>query len=198
LAALGFLHKIVSLFSPPKKAADLTQAQIGNCQALQADKGAFEYEDDGFRYPFKEYNEKIAWVDIERITGYKKDLMTTDEICMDDFEGEWKVTFSASLPGWYYLLTKLKSAFPAIPDDWDGQVMWPAFATNFTVLYERGDRVMPESTNFYAWLNTTSSEATTKVFEENGWAARKSADNIGNCSTPGQSCTWNPMAKVCC
>ena len=51
--------------------------------------------------------------------------------------------------------------------------MLPAFATNFTVLYEREDRMMPESTNFYAWLDTTSTESVTSIFEQNAWTVRK-------------------------
>jgi hypothetical protein len=70
--------------------------------------------------------------------------MTTDEICLDISTNGWKITYSESVPGWYQFVAKLKQAFPAIPDNWDGQIMQPPFATNYTVLYEREERGMPK------------------------------------------------------
>jgi hypothetical protein len=99
--------------------------------------------------------------------------MATDEICMDIFSGEWKVTFSESVQGWYQLLAKLKMVFPSIPDNWDGQIRQPPFATNYTVLYEREDRHMPESTNFYAWLKINNPEVVLAIFRQQSWQIRK-------------------------
>lgn len=135
---MGLYRKITSLFLPSKTTDPLTEEEKNlRWQWLQQDMGEFVFEEDGFRYPFKERDEKLKYSDIDRISGYKLDLMTTDEICMDIFVGEWKITFSESDRGWYQLQTRLKTAFPSIPDNWDVQIMQPPFATTFTVLYER-------------------------------------------------------------
>jgi hypothetical protein len=101
------------------------------------DTGRFVFEPDGFYYPFKKHVEKLNYVDIDRIVAYKLDLFTTDEICMDIFSGDWIITFSESLSGWHRLLENLSAAFPTIPENWDNQIMFPAFATNYTILFER-------------------------------------------------------------
>ncbi len=115
---------------------------------LQEDTGGFVYEDDGFSYPFKDEVGIVRWADIERIVGYKADSLTADDICMDLFWKDWRWTITEDTPGWYRFLAKLKEIFPTIPDNWDGQMMHPPFATNYTVLYEREDRKMPNENNF--------------------------------------------------
>ena len=146
---MGIFQEIVSLFPVSRDNVPLTEEEkTFRWQQLQEDPGQIIYEEDGFRYPFRGRDEKLKYSDIERITGYKLDLMATDEICMDIVAGEWKFTFSESLPGWCQLLTRLKAAFPSIPDNWDREIIRPPFATNFTVLFEREDRQIPESSNF--------------------------------------------------
>ncbi len=175
LATMSFYKKLASLFVRSSTTASLTEVEKNlRWRRLQDDVGQFIYEDDGFRYPFKDHDEKLNWADVERITGYKMDLMTTDEICMEIFSGDWKYSFSESTPGWYQLLVKLKIVFPSIPDNWDGKIMLPPFATNFTVLYEREDHQRPESNNFYAWLKIKSPEFVAEIFQQASWKIRKS------------------------
>lgn len=171
---MSFYRKITSLFQPSKNTVSFTEAEKAlRWQLLQEDMGEFVFEEDGFRYPFKEHAEKLKWADIERIVAYKLDLMATDEVCVELFSGNWKITFSESLPGWYQFVKKLNMAFPSLPDDWDWQITKPPFATNYTVLYEREDRKMPESTNFYASLKSKAPEAIVALFEELAWAVSK-------------------------
>ncbi len=171
---MGFYRKITSFLQSSKTTASFTDAERAlRWQQLQDDPGKFIYEADGFRYPFKERDEKLNWSAIERIVAYKEDWMTVDEICLDILSGGWTITFSESLPGWYQLLIKLKQVFPAIPENWDGEIIQPAFATNYTVLYEREDRQMPQSNNFYAWLASNDPLTIIAVFEEQGWGVRK-------------------------
>ena len=171
---MGLYRKIADLFRLPIPTNAITNTeQVLQSQQLQEDPGKFIYEDDGFLYPFKDRDEKLKWAAIERIVGYKLDLMTTDEICLDIFSGSWKITYSESLPGWYQLLIKLQQVFPSIPANWDGHIMQPPFATNYTVLYEREDRILPQSINFYAWLDSKSPITVVTIFEEQGWGIRK-------------------------
>jgi hypothetical protein len=142
---MGYFRKITALVQPSKGTVSFAEAeQALHWQRLQEDLGEFVYEEDGFSYPFKEHAGKLPWSEIERIVAYKLDQMTTDEICLDISTNGWKITYSESVPGWYQFVAKLKQAFPAIPDNWDGQIMQPPFATNYTVLYEREERRMPK------------------------------------------------------
>jgi hypothetical protein len=171
---MNLLQKLTSLFHRPAT-APLTHAEAtARWQNLQEDPGKFIFEADGIRYPFKEHDEKLKWTDIERITAHKLDLFTIDEIRIDIFSGEGKITFSESIPGWHRLLTQLKTIFPSIPENWDGEITQPPFATNFRVLYEREDSQMPETTNFYAWLRLKNPELVTTKFQQASWHIHKS------------------------
>ncbi|HEY4285954.1 MAG TPA: hypothetical protein VGN00_02535 [Puia sp.] len=110
----------------------------------QEDPGKFTYGEDGFTYAFPDGPEFVCWSEIQRIATYKVDRMTFDEICLDIFWNDWKLTITEDTPGWGQLVIKLKGAFPTIPEDWFERVMQPAFATNYTVLYEREERVSPK------------------------------------------------------
>ena len=172
---VDFYRKIASFFQPSIKVLPLTEAEKSLLrQQLREEMGQFIYEEDGFRYPFKEHDDKLKWSSVERIVAYKLDLVATDEICLDILSDGWKITYTESLAGWYVLLAKLKEAFPAIPDNWYVQVMHSPFATNYTVLYEREDRRMPESTNFYASLKIKSPEIVVAIFQGMSWAIRNS------------------------
>ena len=143
-------------------------------QRLQEDKGKFIYEDDGLIYPFSDGIQKIKWAEIERIAGYKTDLMTTDEIRMDiQWKGQtW--TLTEETPGWYQLLKRLHDTFPSIPEDWEGAIIQPPFATNYTILYEREDCVLPESNNFYCFLPSEDPQSVVQLFRNSDWYIRKS------------------------
>ena len=143
-------------------------------QRLQADMGKFIYEEEGIVYPFTDGTQKIKWTEIERIAGYKADLMTTDEIRMDI---QWKGlswTLTEETPGWYQLLKRLAVAFPSIPEGWDWDIVQPPFATNYTVLYEREDCVLPKSNNFYCSLRTKDPQSVIAIFRDFRWYVCKS------------------------
>src|SRR5207302_1460743 len=132
--------------------AKLEEEAKRSFQEMREDQGRFIYDKDGFVYPFSDGERRVKWSSIERLTGYKRDLMTTDEIWMDvTFDGLF-VTFSEDTPGWYIFQEKLRAALPGVSPNWEFDIMFPAFATNFTVLYERGDRKIPAATNFHAWF----------------------------------------------
>lgn len=94
-------------------------------------------EDDGFILENKSAQQKIRWADIERLIAYKKDLMTTDEICLDIIFDSRQLTINEGTPGWDQFVEKTKLAFPGIPKNWDTEITKPAFATNLTILFQR-------------------------------------------------------------
>lgn len=82
----------------------------------------------------------IAWSDVTRITTYKLDLLATDCICLL-FEGcfpESPYEIHEEMVGFADLFGFMRTAFPAVPGNWFLDVATPAFATNLTVLFERG------------------------------------------------------------
>jgi len=137
---MSFYRKITSLLQSSKTTVSFAEAeQALRWQQRQEDPGKFEYGEDGFSYPYKDGPEKIKWTEIERIVAYKEDRITFDEMCLDLFWKGQKWTITEETPGWYQFLKRLVTAFPTIPDNWDGQIAQPPFATSFTVLYERQD-----------------------------------------------------------
>jgi len=165
---LQFLRKILTP-QPVKLEADAKKS----FQEMREDPGKFIYDEDGFAYLFSDGERKIKWSSIERLEGYKLDLMTTDEICMRlTFDG-LVVTFSEETPGWYIFQEKLHAALPEVSSNWEFDITFPAFATNFTILYERGDRKMPAATNFHAWFEEIERVKVQRVLEKQGWTSRK-------------------------
>jgi hypothetical protein len=110
---------------------------------------------------------------VDRIVGYKLDLFTVDEICIELHIGDRAVRFNESTPGWYQLLERLRRVFPSIPEGWDWDVTLPAFATNYTVLYEREGGELPATYNFSGSIQRVSFDELCKAFEGNGWTLRK-------------------------
>ena len=146
---MGFYRKITSFLDglSSKNTVSFTEAQRSvPFQQRLLDLGGFVYEEDGFTYQFKDGHEKIKWTAIERLEAYKVDLMTTDEIRMDIVWGAYQFTITEETPGWYQFVERTKKVFPTIPKDWDAVIVQPPFATNFTVLYDRENRNMPENT----------------------------------------------------
>ena len=171
------LQKILNFFSPDRtnKHSKISEESKKSFDIKFNDLGKFEYEEDGFKFQFKYDNEKIKWVDIERLVAYKEDLMTTDEICLDIFVNNWKTTISEETPGWYQFVEKTKLIFPSIHQNWDAEIVSPPFATNLTLLYQRPDREMPEENNFYASFTNTSKTSIKNLFDQNDWTIQKAS-----------------------
>jgi len=141
-------------------------------QRLQDDIGAFEYEEQCFHYPFENGASVIHWADVNRIVGYKLDLMTTDEICLELHIGDRAVRFSESTPGWYQFLDRLQVVFPTIPRGWDLDIIQPPMATNYTFLYERGGSRLPRKYNFQGSIRPIPFAKVCEAFEKEGWVLR--------------------------
>jgi len=175
---MGLLSKLTDWFRSglvnPTSPEPLSEEAKQRWHRLEVDPGKFVYQEDGFTYPFNDGVTKIKWTDIERISAYKADRFTYDEICMEITSGGLTWTLNEDTPGWYQLLKRLADVFPSIPKEWDWDIVQPAFATNYIILYEREDRMLPESTNFYCFLRSKDTQSILSVFPNSNWYVRKS------------------------
>jgi len=175
---MTILKNIWKLFSTGDKTVRLTQISEESRKGFDIkfnDLGKFIYDDDGFFFHFETEQKKIKWADIERLVAYKKDLMSSDEICMDIVFNNWQITINEETPGWYQFVEKTKVIFPSILKNWDTEIVHPAFETNLTILYNRQDREMPEENNFYASFSNITKTSIKCLFETNNWTIHKSS-----------------------
>ena len=110
------------------------------------DNGNFTYKEDGFVIKFKSGEQRyVKWSEMDTIIAYKRDEMTTDQICLDLFYQE-NLSFSISedIRGWYQFLIRMHQAFPQIKKDWEIDVMHPAFKANTTLLYDKEGRELKD------------------------------------------------------
>ncbi len=78
----------------------------------------------------------VAWSAIHAIATYKLDLGTYDEICLAfNVVGSSWVEVPESTPGFSDLMAVVSRRYPEVPRDWHQDVMLPAFATNYRVLW---------------------------------------------------------------
>lgn len=115
-------------------------------QNRQEESGFFSYNDTGFT--LREHKGVIDhnWSDIETVFGFKEDWLTTDEICMDIFFSDKEaIRLTESTPGWYQFNKRLSRSIPAIPENWDFEIMLPAFATNLTLLFDKRGRTKEQA-----------------------------------------------------
>lgn len=75
---------------------------------------------------------------IARVTGYQIDIAVTDlvhfEIVLADGD---KVTIDENMDGFQACVALLET-LPGFDRDWRDKVHWPPFASNETILFERG------------------------------------------------------------
>lgn len=81
---------------------------------------------------------RIRWRDVERITAYKRDQLSTDLICLDFacVEGDGLYMVHEDLPGYEEMVRTLEATLPLLAGWW-AEVAHPPFAPNATVIYQR-------------------------------------------------------------
>jgi hypothetical protein len=79
----------------------------------------------------------VRWDDVTRIQAYKRDLVTTDCICLRFERGPDRpaVELSEEWQGFADLFGALERRFPTIPPSWYVDIMTPAFEAKRTVLF---------------------------------------------------------------
>lgn len=80
---------------------------------------------------------RVRWDDVREIVTFKRDLITTDCVClafrMSDQDDYFEV--NEEIAGFVLLTDELIKRFPSINRDWFGSVTQPPFATNWTRLH---------------------------------------------------------------
>lgn len=93
----------------------------------------FEIHTDGRRVG------EIRWDEIHRVVAFKRDAFTYDLVCLEITAGPsgevWEVDDDAE--GFWDLVGELKRVLPGSEQDWEGNVLKPAFAENRTAVFAR-------------------------------------------------------------
>jgi hypothetical protein len=80
--------------------------------------------------------DELRLADIDKVTFYKRDEITTDLICCDVAMAETVRTFHEELVGWDLLLQHLYK-LPNFQTDWYASVSQPPFEASETVAFSR-------------------------------------------------------------
>jgi len=164
--------KFVFYFQPRRQPAQLSEEARLRFEKRQQDLGAFDYAAEGFSYPFENGASLTLWADVDRIIGYRLDLFTEDEVCVELHVRDRAIRFSESTPGWYQFLARLQEKFPAIPKGWELTIMQPPFAPNYTFLYEREGGSLPSRNNFIGSIRPIAFSTACEAFTKEGWTLR--------------------------
>lgn len=81
---------------------------------------------------------RVRWSEVTKILTYKIDLLTTDCICLlfELSNGQHPIQVSEEWEGFTELFTPMTENFPSIPQNWYLEVMFPAFETKQSIIYE--------------------------------------------------------------
>lgn len=120
-----------------KKRSDKANGLRKFFDEIYSDLGVFKYDSAGFTIEYEDFAKSLRWTAITQINVYKTDLLTTDRVDMEIVYTDRCFTISEELPGWYQFVIKLKEVFPDIPKEWDTEIVYPAFATNYRTIYTR-------------------------------------------------------------
>ena len=100
-----------------------------------------ELTEFGFRIVFDEEVTEFEWSEIEKLTGFKIDRFTTDDICLK-IESNKKTSYATEdFEGWRIFMNKVLIEFPQIDKNWEGIIAKPAFERKETELYNRNKNV---------------------------------------------------------
>lgn len=111
-------------------------------ELINNESSAFHYDSEGFTVIYKEFSSKVEWSAISQVSVFKLDLLTIDRVDMDIVHGDMVLSISEDLPGWSEFLEKLHETFSEIPKDWYIDICLPAFATNFSIIYNRSPDIV--------------------------------------------------------
>ena len=144
---LGAFLLLLRYFNPnskflPTQNGDYKKLSDEEFMELYNSNGIFEYISDGFELTIENKPTKIKWKEIQKLTGYKVDLYTTDEICLIvQVENGKSFEITESTKGWFQFIQKIKEQFPTINKTWEMDIAVPAFERKETELYNRNKNV---------------------------------------------------------
>lgn len=91
---------------------------------------------DGFTFIASAGNVRTAWCDIEAVTAFKRDLMTTDLLCLAISTPTGMVEIDEEMPGYADVEAQLCARL-GMGETWKLGVLFPAFELQATSLYTR-------------------------------------------------------------
>ena len=82
----------------------------------------------------------VLWSEVEKVTVFKRDRMTVDEICMVlEVSGSQALEVNEEMPGWQELVQGLPTYLPGarLWEEWFEKVAFPAFKTSPEIIFQR-------------------------------------------------------------
>lgn len=142
---------ILVRFLNPKNIFVTPKSEIGKeilaerTELDQNDNGIFEYNENGFKNGVEKNSVYYKWEEIQTVYGYKIDLLSYDEICIDVFTiDQKKFTITESTSGWFQFISRLSENIKSIEIDWYVKIASPAFEENLTLLYDKQNRTVEQ------------------------------------------------------
>ncbi|MBU1564701.1 MAG: hypothetical protein KJ630_03620 [Proteobacteria bacterium] len=135
--------KYFSLRKVDKIIADIQSGNIDDSSIENSKYGIIEIVENGFQIKNTSDPDSIyfAWIDIAEIVGFKRDLGTTDLICLGFKTGEDTfVEVHEEMFGFKILCESMLNEFKEISDTWYFDVAHPAFETNLKTLWIKNKR----------------------------------------------------------
>lgn len=97
--------------------------------------------ENGFQVNTDEEITQFQWSEIEKLTGFKLDRLTTDDICLK-IESNSKTSFvTEEFEGWRIFINKMLMEFPKIDKNQEEIIAKPAFERKETEIYNRNKNV---------------------------------------------------------
>jgi hypothetical protein len=100
-----------------------------------------ELTENGFLVNYTEEITQFQWSEIEKLTGFKVDRFTIDDICLKIESNNKSAIATKEFQGWRDFMNKMLIEFPQIEKNWEGIIAKPAFERNETELYNRNKYV---------------------------------------------------------
>ena len=84
---------------------------------------------------------RTAWSEVQSVLAYKRDLITTDLVCLGFVTTSGTVEVTEEMRGWSELVERLPGSLVGIRPfrEWWERIAQPPFAASMTTLYKRTD-----------------------------------------------------------
>ena len=100
-----------------------------------------ELTENGFQVNYDEKITHFQWLEIEKLTGFKVDRITIDDICLK-IESKNKTAYvTEEFEGWRNFMNRLLIEFPTINKTWEMKIAVLAFERKETELFNRNKNV---------------------------------------------------------
>ncbi|MFT4522747.1 MAG: hypothetical protein ACI8SE_001971 [Bacteroidia bacterium] len=93
--------------------------------------------EDGFTVISSAGNAHIKWYEINKLTGFKMDRFTVDDICLEVESTNYTTVLTEEYEGWGVFMEQLLNNFPEVDKNWEGIIMQPPFKRNESILFEK-------------------------------------------------------------